>query len=110
MTNTQNSPIEAMSMMDHLRELRMRLVRSALAIGVSTLLLFPPRPHRDRRWGYRTIPAANPRFLHYLSSASIRVAQKDIHAFLVHLKRREAILRQPGESALAIRDTREVSN
>jgi sec-independent protein translocase protein TatC len=28
-----------MSMMDHLRELRMRLVRSVLAVGVSTLLL-----------------------------------------------------------------------
>ena len=56
MTNTQNSPIEAMSMMDHLRELRMRLVRSALAIGVSTLLLLAfydqlkdvlTRPYRD---------------------------------------------------------------
>lgn len=30
---------EGMSMMDHLRELRMRLIRSVLAIGITTLLL-----------------------------------------------------------------------
>jgi sec-independent protein translocase protein TatC len=39
MSDSLAQPIEAMSMMDHLRELRMRLVRSVLAIGVSTLIL-----------------------------------------------------------------------
>jgi len=39
MSETSSQPIAAMSMMDHLRELRMRLVRSVLAIGVSTLIL-----------------------------------------------------------------------
>lgn len=39
MSDTSSQPIEAMSMMDHLRELRMRLVRSVLAVGVSTLIL-----------------------------------------------------------------------
>jgi len=39
MSDSIAQPIEAMSMMDHLRELRMRLVRSVLAIGVSTLVL-----------------------------------------------------------------------
>ena len=39
MNETAATPVEAMSMMDHLRELRMRLVRSVLAVGVSTLLL-----------------------------------------------------------------------
>jgi sec-independent protein translocase protein TatC len=39
MSETAATPVEAMSMMDHLRELRMRLVRSVLAVGVSTLLL-----------------------------------------------------------------------
>ena len=39
MSETAATPEEAMSMMDHLRELRMRLVRSVLAVGVSTLLL-----------------------------------------------------------------------
>jgi sec-independent protein translocase protein TatC len=39
MSDSLTQPIEAMSMMDHLRELRMRLVRSVLAIGVSTLIL-----------------------------------------------------------------------
>ena len=39
MSDSLAQPIEAMSMMDHLRELRMRLVRSVLAIGISTLVL-----------------------------------------------------------------------
>jgi sec-independent protein translocase protein TatC len=39
MSETAATPEEAMSMMDHLREPRMRLVRSVLAVGVSTLLL-----------------------------------------------------------------------
>ena len=39
MSETSSQPIAAMSMMDHLRELRMRLVRSVLAIGISTLIL-----------------------------------------------------------------------
>ena len=39
MSDIPAASIEAMSMMDHLRELRMRLVRSALAIGISTLVL-----------------------------------------------------------------------
>lgn len=39
MSDSIAQPIEAMSMMDHLRELRMRLVRSVLAIGISTLVL-----------------------------------------------------------------------
>ena len=39
MSDSLAQPIEAMSMMDHLRELRMRLVRSVLAIGLSTLVL-----------------------------------------------------------------------
>ena len=39
MSDSLAHPIEAMSMMDHLRELRMRLVRSVLAIGISTLVL-----------------------------------------------------------------------
>ena len=39
MSDSLAQPIEAMSMMDHLRELRMRLVRSVLAIGISTLIL-----------------------------------------------------------------------
>jgi sec-independent protein translocase protein TatC len=39
MSESSAQPIAAMSMMDHLRELRMRLVRSVLAIGVSTLVL-----------------------------------------------------------------------
>ena len=39
MNDIASTSVEAMSMMDHLRELRMRLVRSVLAVGVSTLLL-----------------------------------------------------------------------
>ena len=39
MSDSLAQPIEAMSMMDHLRELRTRLVRSVLAIGISTLVL-----------------------------------------------------------------------
>jgi sec-independent protein translocase protein TatC len=39
MSEVSAEAIEGMSMMDHLRELRMRLVRSVLAIGVSTLVL-----------------------------------------------------------------------
>lgn len=39
MSDSLAQPIEAMSMMDHLRELRTRLVRSVLAIGISTLAL-----------------------------------------------------------------------
>ena len=39
MSDSLAQPIEAMSMMDHLRELRMRLVLSVLAIGISTLVL-----------------------------------------------------------------------
>ena len=39
MSEISAEPITAMSMMDHLRELRMRLVRSVLAIGVSMLIL-----------------------------------------------------------------------
>jgi sec-independent protein translocase protein TatC len=39
MSEKAPSTVEAMSMMDHLRELRMRLVRCVLAVGVSTLLL-----------------------------------------------------------------------
>lgn len=39
MSETSAQPIAAMSMMDHLRELRMRIVRSVLAVGVSTLIL-----------------------------------------------------------------------
>ena len=39
MSDISAQPIAAMSMMDHLRELRMRLVRSVLAIGISTLVL-----------------------------------------------------------------------
>ena len=39
MSEISSQPIAAMSMMDHLRELRMRLVRSVLAIGISTLIL-----------------------------------------------------------------------
>ena len=39
MSDISEQPIAAMSMMDHLRELRMRLVRSVLAIGISTLVL-----------------------------------------------------------------------
>ena len=39
MTEASAQPIAAMSMMDHLRELRMRIVRSVLAVGVSTLIL-----------------------------------------------------------------------
>jgi sec-independent protein translocase protein TatC len=39
MSEASAQPIAAMSMMDHLRELRMRIVRSVLAVGVSTLIL-----------------------------------------------------------------------
>ena len=39
MSETPAETVEGMSMMDHLRELRMRLVRSVLSIGVSTLVL-----------------------------------------------------------------------
>ena len=39
MSEISAEPITAMSMMDHLRELRMRLVRSVLAIWVSMLIL-----------------------------------------------------------------------
>lgn len=39
MSEISAESITAMSMMDHLRELRMRLVRSVLAIGVSMLIL-----------------------------------------------------------------------
>lgn len=39
MSEISAEAIEGMSMMDHLRELRTRLVRSVLAIGVSTLVL-----------------------------------------------------------------------
>ena len=39
MSEISAQPIETMSMMDHLRELRMRLIRSVLAVGISTLIL-----------------------------------------------------------------------
>jgi len=39
MSDATVNTVEGMSMMDHLRELRMRLIRSVLAIGISTLLL-----------------------------------------------------------------------
>ena len=39
MSETPAETVEGMSMMDHLRELRMRLVRCVLSIGVSTLVL-----------------------------------------------------------------------
>lgn len=39
MSDIPAETIEGMSMMDHLRELRMRIVRSVLAVGISTLVL-----------------------------------------------------------------------
>ena len=39
MSDIPTKTVEGMSMMDHLRELRMRLVRSVLAVGISTLVL-----------------------------------------------------------------------
>jgi sec-independent protein translocase protein TatC len=56
MSGTSNVTEDAMTIMDHLKELRLRIVRSLLAVGVSTLVLlafydpvkrFLTQPYRD---------------------------------------------------------------